>query len=261
MSATGRPQGRHAVAGSMGEHELQTRFATSKRAQGFYDHQLLDHVNDHMQEFLARMEMMFIATADADGETDCSFRAGPPGFVCVLDEKTLVYPEYRGNGVMASLGNITENGHIGLLFIDFCGDAIGLHVNGRASVLENGELFERGKLPPSVVTGLFAAGGQRPERWVLVDVVEAYIHCSKHIPQLMKRSDAPPEWGTDDVVKKGGDYFKAKISKREAAEGRDQPAPVRVAAPAVNLVPAQRAPEPEPEPVVPQPAARKAFVP
>ncbi|MCW2666259.1 MAG: pyridoxamine 5-phosphate oxidase-related FMN-binding protein [Frankiales bacterium] len=259
MSEHSRPQGRHAVAGSVGEHELQTRFATGKRAQGFYDHQLLDHLNGHMQEFLGRMEMAFIATADAHGEADCSFRAGPPGFVCVLDDKTLVYPEYRGNGVMASLGNITENGHIGLLFIDFCGDAIGLHVNGRASVLENGELFERGNLPPSVVSGLFASGGQRPERWVLVDVVEAYIHCSKHIPQMLKRSDAPPEWGTDDVVKKGGDYFKAKISKREAYEGRTPAAPARVPAPAVNLVPAQRrAPERQ---QTPPPAPRPAFVP
>ena len=63
--------------------------------------------------------MFFLATADGHGECDVSFRAGEAGFVHVLDEKILVYPEYRGNGVMASLGNITENPHAGLLFIDF----------------------------------------------------------------------------------------------------------------------------------------------
>src|ERR671921_154800 len=163
------------MPGSIGEHLLQERHGTTNRARGFYNHQMLDHLNDHMREFVARMEMVFVATSDASGEADCSFRAGPPGFVCVLDESTLVYPEYRGNGVMASLGNISENGHIGLLFIDFCGDAIGLHINGRAAILENGELFARGKLPPAVVSALFEEGGRKPERWVLVDVVEAYI--------------------------------------------------------------------------------------
>jgi len=56
-------------------------------------------------------------------------------------EKILVYPEYRGNGVMASLGNITENLHAGLLFVDFMRDKIGLHVNGAARILSNEELL------------------------------------------------------------------------------------------------------------------------
>jgi len=59
--------------------------------------------------------MMFIATSDADGECDASFLAGPPGFAAVLDERTLAWPEYRGNGVMAGAGNILENPHVGIL--------------------------------------------------------------------------------------------------------------------------------------------------
>ena len=82
------------------------------------------------------MEMVFIATADASGDCDASLRAGSPGFLRVLDDRTLAYPEYRGNGVMASLGNLSENPHIGLLMIDFVEDLIGLHVNGRADVLD-----------------------------------------------------------------------------------------------------------------------------
>ena len=87
-----------------------------------------------------RMEMVFIATADASGDCDASLRAGSPGFLRVLDDRTLAYPEYRGNGVMASLGNLSENPHIGLLMIDFVEDLIGLHVNGRAHVLDNDDL-------------------------------------------------------------------------------------------------------------------------
>jgi predicted pyridoxine 5'-phosphate oxidase superfamily flavin-nucleotide-binding protein len=207
------------MPGSIGEHALQERYGTVPRARGFYDHQMLDHLNERMQEFVGRMEMVFIATADGAGEADCSFRAGPPGFVCVLDERTLVYPEYRGNGVMGSLGNIAENGHIGLMFIDFCGDAIGLHVNGRARIVENDDLLDHPDLPDSVLEGLFQDGGRRPERWVGVDVVEAYIHCSKHIPMLVKREDVRQAWGTDDVVRKGGDYFKAKHSSRPWVDG------------------------------------------
>ena len=57
--------------------------------------------------------------------------------------------------------------------------------------------------------------GGAPERWVGVNVVEAYIHCSKHIPQLRSAvEDVRQAWGTDDVVRKGGDYFKAKHSPR-----------------------------------------------
>src|SRR3712207_1553610 len=135
-----RPRPEDAMPCSNGEHRLQELFGTTLRARAFYEHQVLDHLNERMQEFVGRMEMVFLATADAGGEADCSFRAGPPGFVGVLDEGTLALPEYRGNGVMGSLGNIAENGHVGLLFVDFCGDGVGLHVNGRASIVP-GELL------------------------------------------------------------------------------------------------------------------------
>ena len=211
------------MPGSIGEHLLQERYGTASRARGFYDHQMLDHLNDRMQELVSRMEMVFIATADRAGEADCSFRAGPPGFVRVLDERTLIYPEYRGNGVMSSLGNIAENGHIGMLFVDFCGDAIGLHVNGRASVSENAELVVRDDFPPQLLDGPQQLAGRRPERWVSVAVVEAYIHCSKNIPQLIKRAENSQAWGADGVIRKGGDYFGAKHSPRPWADDRPRP--------------------------------------
>jgi uncharacterized protein len=88
-------------------------------ARAFYRHQVLDHLNAAMRAFVARQEMMFVATSDAKGEADSSFRAGHPGFVKVLDERTVLYPEYRGNGVMASLGNILEDPHVELLFVGF----------------------------------------------------------------------------------------------------------------------------------------------
>lgn len=62
-----------------------------------------------MQAFVTAVAMAWIATASAAGECDCSFRAGPAGFIRVVDGHTITWPEYRGNGVMASAGNLLEN--------------------------------------------------------------------------------------------------------------------------------------------------------
>ncbi len=105
-----------ANSGSEGEHILQRRYGTEDRAQAFYRKQMLTYLNADMRRYVTEQEMVFIATADSSGECDCSFRGGLPGFVRVLDENRLAFPEFRGNGVMASLGNISENPHIGMWF-------------------------------------------------------------------------------------------------------------------------------------------------
>jgi uncharacterized protein len=186
--------------GSQGEHELQRRYRSGDRAGRFYREQVLDRLNDRMVQFIARQEMVWIATADGHGECDCSFRAGPPGFVEVLDARTLRYPEYRGNGVMASLGNILENPHVGMVFLDFDQERIGLHVNGTARIVEAG--------------GHDPAAPPRVERWVEVGVDEAYIHCRKHLPHLVKVDGNGRAWGTDDARAKGGDYFGSACEAR-----------------------------------------------
>ncbi|WP_084715007.1 pyridoxamine 5'-phosphate oxidase family protein [Streptacidiphilus rugosus] len=158
---------------------LQQRHGTAERAAAFYDRQVHPSLTSAMRAFIARMPMVFLSTADAGGECDASFRAGPPGFVQVLDDRTLAYPEYRGNGVMASSGNIAENPHLGMLFMDFTHDHVGLHVNGTAALYPDARL--RSRHPDLPVD---PAPGRRPELWVHVRVDEAYIHCSKHIPHL-----------------------------------------------------------------------------
>lgn len=190
--------------GSDGERELQQRFGTADRAERFYAEQVLNRLNARMQEFVGRMDMAFIATADRHGECDTSFRAGKPGFLHVIDESTLAYPEYRGNGVMASLGNILENPHVGILLIDFAHDLIGLHINGSARIVDDPTLRIRVPDLPQPERGRIA------ERWVVVDIEEAYIHCRKHIPHLVPAVREERDWGTDSPRAKGGDYFGAK---------------------------------------------------
>ena len=199
--------------GSQGEHLLQVQLGSEPRARAFYQKQVLDHLNENMQRFIGAQEMVFIASADARGECDCSFRAGPKGFVHVLDKRTIAYPEYRGNGVHSSAGNMLENPHIGMLFIDFFLTSIGLHVNGKAETFVPTELPSCYRLPASYRAEIEAALGRRPELWMVLLVEEAYIHCSKHIPLLAKRTKRV-DWGTDDVQKKGGDFFQAKSCDR-----------------------------------------------
>jgi hypothetical protein len=199
------------LPGSAGEHLLQAAYGTTARADRFYADQVLDHLNPKMTEFVGRMDMAFVATADANGECDCSLRTGPPGFIEVLDDRTLAYPEYRGNGVLASLGNISENPRIGVLLVDFVTDLIGLHVNGSARIVEDAVL--RGEHP---ALPMDTERGRTPERWVLVNVVEAYIHCRKHIPRLVP-VDRARRWGTDDQLPKGGDYFDARTTRHVGA--------------------------------------------
>jgi predicted pyridoxine 5'-phosphate oxidase superfamily flavin-nucleotide-binding protein len=201
------------LPGSQGEHQAQEAFGTTRRALTFYHKQMLHYLNPLMREFITRQEMVFIATADGHGACDCSFRAGFPGFVHVLNDTTLAYPEYRGNGVMASVGNIMENPHIGMIFIDFFESTVGLHVNGKAHVVENEALLARPDVTPELSQAIQTTGGRCPERWILVEVEEAYIHCSKHVP-LLHKLDKAIHWGTDDEHSKGGDYFKAKACPR-----------------------------------------------
>ncbi|PSK98671.1 hypothetical protein CLV30_11954 [Haloactinopolyspora alba] len=212
--------------GSAGEHALQEAHGSRERADRFYREQMSDHLNARMREFVGRMEMVFVGTADSGGESDVSFRAGPAGFVRVLDPRSLAWPEYRGNGVLASAGNITENPHVGLLFMDFVRDLIGLHVNGTSSLISTSEFQER--YPDQEVEADIP--GRRPERWVVVHVEEAYIHCSKHVPRMVpvRRGRS---WGTDDGRKKGGDAFGVAAERglgphrRDAAE---QPVSTRI---------------------------------
>lgn len=83
--------------------------------------------------FISSRPMMFVATADAQGHPDCSYKGGLPGFVRVIDERTLAFPDYDGNGMYRSWGNVLVNPAVGLLFLDFESPKR-LRVNGSATI-------------------------------------------------------------------------------------------------------------------------------
>jgi len=173
-----------------GEHKMQKALGTQDKAKDFYARQMINYLAPGMQNFIEKQELLFISTSDSKGECDCSIRTGEQGFVMVLDEKTIAYAEYKGNGVMASMGNIQENPHIGLLFLDFLEDKVGLHVNAKAEVIDSSLLEKNLKVEFSEkLVSQSKKLGQKQVAWVLMEVQEAYIHCSKNIPLFKKNED------------------------------------------------------------------------
>ena len=102
-----------------GARELQDRFDTRRLADRLEDVKVHDAITPDDRAFIERMDMFFLATADAQGRPQCSYKGGDPGFVRVLDERTLAFPNYDGNGMYLSLGNTLANPEVGLLFVCF----------------------------------------------------------------------------------------------------------------------------------------------
>jgi PPOX class probable FMN-dependent enzyme len=126
-----------------------------------------DRVNALTRQFIERSPFVLLATSAPDGSCDVSPRGDPPGFVRVLDDRTLLVPDRPGNRLADSLRNVLANPHVGLLFvIPGIGDTF--RVNGRATIVTDRELLE-----PSAVEG------KVPKLGLLVEIEQAFMHCSK----------------------------------------------------------------------------------
>jgi uncharacterized protein len=118
---------------------LQDRFDTRRLADRLEQVTVRDHIEERDREFIEARDMFFIATTDADGRPTCSYKGGEPGFVRVLDEHTLAFPNYDGNGMYLTMGNVLANPHVGLLFLDFEGRRR-LRLEGTASIADDDPL-------------------------------------------------------------------------------------------------------------------------
>lgn len=116
-----------------GMRELQDQRDTRRIADRLAQVTLRHAFTGEDREFIARSRMFFLATADAAGHPDCSYKGGPEGFVRVVDDNTLEIPDYDGNGMYRSWGNVRVNAHVALLFIDFASPKR-LRINGTATL-------------------------------------------------------------------------------------------------------------------------------
>ena len=104
---------------NQGELELQERFDTRRLADVIRSKTGRDTISPADRDFIERMDMFFLASVDDRGNVDCSYKGGDPGFVRVLDEHTVAFPIYDGNGMFNSSGNIRTNPKVGMLFMDW----------------------------------------------------------------------------------------------------------------------------------------------
>lgn len=126
----------------------------------------IGYVNESYRQFIERSPFVVLATAGPEG-LDCSPRGDAPGFVRIVDERTLAMPDRIGNNRVDSLRNILAQPHVGLLFI-VPGVGETLRVNGRARISVDEALLES-----------FAVEGKRPRTVVMIDVDAVYFHCSR----------------------------------------------------------------------------------
>lgn len=115
-----------------GQRAFQDRFDTRRLADRLAE-SATDVISDSHKAFIERRDMFFIATASEDGWPEASYKGGSPGFVRVLDEGTLAFPVYNGNGMFLSAGNLSVNRRVGMLFIDWA-TGTRLRLNGEASI-------------------------------------------------------------------------------------------------------------------------------
>jgi len=151
---------------------------------------------DEDKAFIQRCRMFFLATADAQGQPDCSYKGGLPGFVRVLDDCTLAIPDYDGNGQYRSWGNVRTNPQVGLLFVDF-ETPKRLRVNGTAVVSESDPLLA--EFPGAVFVIRMTAQRIFPNcpRYIhKMQLVEESVYAPR--PQY---TPPVPAWKTFDVFK------------------------------------------------------------
>src|ERR1019366_10301496 len=102
-----------------GARRLQDRFDTRRLADRIPELLGREALTVDDRNFVASQPIFILATADADGWPECSYKGGEPGFIRALDATHLAFPSYDGNGMFKSLGNVPVNPHVGLLFISF----------------------------------------------------------------------------------------------------------------------------------------------
>ena len=162
-----------------GNRSLQDRFDTRRLADRIEERIVHDRIDDGDRAFIEARDMFFIATTDEDGQPQSSYKGGEPGFVRVLDEQTIAFPLYDGNGMYLTAGNLMTTKKVGLLFIDFEGRKR-MRLNGIATVADDDPLL---------------ADYPEAQFVMRVEATEVFPNCPRYIHEykLVKRSRFVPK--------------------------------------------------------------------
>jgi uncharacterized protein len=204
-TAAGRDSGERAMSILFheGNRHLQDRFE-SRRIADRLESMARTAFSDDDKSFIESASYFFLATADAEGRPDCSFKGGPAGFVRVTGPSELAFPDYDGNGMFKSLGNVGVNPNVGMLFIAMHGTPRRLRVNGTAAVHPDDTLKNE------------TLGAQMIVR-VTARVI--FPNCPRYIPtaQSLELSPYTPRAGEEPVEPawKSFDVFKDEVPPRQ----------------------------------------------
>nr|WP_246447635.1 pyridoxamine 5'-phosphate oxidase family protein [Novosphingobium flavum] len=182
---------------------MQDRFGSRALADRLEQKLARSVVSDDDKAFIESLPYFFLATADGEGRPDCSFKGGMPGFVRVTGPAELAFPDYDGNGMFKSLGNLLVNPHVGMLFISMHGKPRRLRINGTASVSGDDPLLSE------------AVGAQLIVR---VQAKAIFPNCPRYVPalEMAEPSIYAPRAGVDppEPAWKGFDAFKDVVPPR-----------------------------------------------
>lgn len=169
-----------------GNRDLQDAFGTRKLADRLEERLHRSAFTEEDGAFIASLRFFFLATATAEGQPDCSFKGGDPGFARVIAPTLLVFPDYDGNGMFKSLGNISVNPRVGLLFIGMEEKPRRLRVNGTAQLVRDDPLL---------------ASFEGAQALVRVTPEDIFPNCPRNIPrhQLVEESAFVPRRGVERV--------------------------------------------------------------
>jgi uncharacterized protein len=169
-----------------GSRTLQDRFDTRRLADRIESKLVHDTIDEDDRAFIESRDMFFLATADEQGRPTCSYKGGNPGFVQVIDDRTLAFPNYNGNGMYLSMGNVLRNPNVGMLFIDFQ-RGHRMRLDGEASIDPSDPLM---------------AGYPEAQFVVRVRARELYPNCPRYIHRMqpVERSPFVPKEGCETPV-------------------------------------------------------------
>ncbi|MBK7235933.1 MAG: pyridoxamine 5'-phosphate oxidase family protein [Sterolibacteriaceae bacterium] len=158
-----------------GQRSLQDKFDTRRLADRLDQTIVHDAITAEEAAFINRRDFFFLATVDGQGQPQCSFKGGAAGFVKVIDEHTIAFPCYDGNGMFMSMGNLLANPQVGLLFIDF-EKPNRLRLNGSASIIDDDPLL---------------AEYHEAQFIVRVTVKQLFPNCPRYIPRFARVEASP----------------------------------------------------------------------
>jgi hypothetical protein len=192
-----------------GQRQLQDHFDSRRIADRLEQHTYRTAFTDGDRGFIEAADMFFLATADRDGNPDCSYKGGAPGFVRVLSATELAWPDYDGNGQFRSLGNVAVHAPVALLFIDWAKPRR-LRVHGRARLCFDDPMLA--SMP----------GGQLLVR---VTVDRIFPNCPRYIHTMERGAPSPyvPQAGEEAPVPgwKKDERFADALPARPPSDRRD----------------------------------------